>query len=90
MIIGDQLVLKSHCHVYLPTDWPTISDPSSKIILIDLCVYPFLPPKTCYREDVGPWMGSLGAFCGKWGNDDFVTGEWVRIFSDVLVTFGGV
>eukprot|EP00434_Breviolum_minutum_P009721 symbB.v1.2.008557.t3/scaffold511.1/size325556/4 len=28
------------------------------------------------REDVGPWMGSLGAFCGKWGNDDFVTGEW--------------
>lgn len=28
------------------------------------------------REDIGPWLGSLGAFCGKWGNDDFVRGEW--------------
>lgn len=28
------------------------------------------------REDIGPWLGSLGAFCGKWGNDDYVKGEW--------------
>ena len=35
---------------------------------------------SCAREDIGPWLGSLGAFCGKWGNDDFVRGEWVRSF----------
>ena len=39
---------------------------------------PVIPDVSCVREDIGPWLGSLGAFCGKWGNDDFVRGEWVR------------
>jgi len=28
------------------------------------------------REDIGPWYGSLGAFCGNWGDDQYVHGAW--------------
>ena len=27
---------------------------------------------------MGPWLGSMGAFCGKWGDDAYVHGEWAR------------
>ena len=33
---------------------------------------------------MGPWLGSLGAFCGKWGNDDFVEGEWCFVLPNQL------
>ncbi|CAJ1336669.1 unnamed protein product [Effrenium voratum] len=28
---------------------------------------------------MGPWLGSMGAFCGKWGDDAYVHGEWCFI-----------
>eukprot|EP00439_Symbiodinium_sp_Y106_P030795 s266_g3.t1 len=29
-------------------------------------------PADSKREDIGPWYGSMGAFCGQWGDDKYL------------------
>lgn len=41
-------------------------------------------PADSKREDIGPWYGSLGAFCGEWGDDKYVSGEWCFVLPTQL------
>ena len=36
-------------------------------------------PQAPKVQDIGPWYGSMGAFCGQWGDDKYLLPRLVAV-----------